>query len=81
MAELTLLTLVARHPHPTALARCAGAVPLFPVLRRLESAGLVTRRRGLYRLTDRGRVELALARALRASVARALTPARVNSHP
>jgi DNA-binding PadR family transcriptional regulator len=73
MAELTLLSLVARHPHPSALARRAGSAPLFPALRRLERAGLVTRRTGLYRLTQRGRSELALALAIRASVVRGAT--------
>ena len=60
MAEAVLLRLVCRYPHPTALARNAAGAPLFPVLERLERAGLVTRCRGLYRLTARGRRELAL---------------------
>jgi len=68
MAELALLSLVARHPHPRALARRAGTASLFPALRRLERAGLVIRRRGLYRLTERGRRELSLALALRAAI-------------
>jgi len=74
MAELALLSLVARHPHPRALARRAASAQLFPALRRLERAGLVTRRRGLYRLTARGRAELSLALSLRAAVLQAFTP-------
>ena len=72
MAEAALLRLLARYPHPTALARMVGP-PLFPLVARLERAGLVTRRRGLYRLTARGRSELALDRALRRSIARGLS--------
>jgi DNA-binding PadR family transcriptional regulator len=68
MAELTLLLLVARHPHPAALARRAGSATLFPALRRLECAGLVTRRRGLYRLTHLGRQQLGLAAAIARTV-------------
>jgi len=74
MAEAVLLRLLSRYPHPTALARhAAGAAPLFPVLTRLERAGLVTRRRGLYRLTARGRSELALDLELGRCVARGLS--------
>jgi len=72
MAEAALLRLLSRHPHPTALARMVGP-PLFPLVERLECAGLVTRRHGLYRLTVRGRSELALDRALQRSVARGLS--------
>jgi DNA-binding PadR family transcriptional regulator len=72
MAESALLRLLSRYPHPTALARIVGP-PLYPLVARLESAGLVTRRRGLYRLTVRGRRELALDRALQRSVARGLS--------
>ena len=72
MPEAVLLRLLSWYPHPVALARIAGA-PTFPALARLERAGLVTRRRGLYRLTARGRKELALDSALRRSVARGLT--------
>ena len=72
MSEAALLALVAAHPHPRALARRTGVGPVFAGLRRLERAGLVSRRRGLYRVTARGRDELALERALRARLARAL---------
>jgi DNA-binding PadR family transcriptional regulator len=64
MSEGALLSLVARYPHPIALARHARDGTMFVALRRLEARELVTRRRGLYRLTRRGRHELALARAL-----------------
>ncbi len=64
MSEARLLSLVERYPHPTALARRARDGSFFTGLRRLEAHGLLTRRRGLYRLTRRGRDELALLRAL-----------------
>jgi DNA-binding PadR family transcriptional regulator len=67
-----LLRLLWRYPHPAALARNAPGTQLFPVLRRLECAGLVTRRRGLYRLTARGKRELALELELGRAVARGL---------
>jgi DNA-binding PadR family transcriptional regulator len=68
VSEARLLSLVAAHPHPRDLARRAEGSALFPGLRRLERAGLVTRRRGLYRVTVRGRSEL----ALRVCIVRAL---------
>jgi len=71
MSEGALLSLVSRHPHPVALARIARG-PAFPLLARLERAGLVSRRGGLYRLTRRGRAELELQRALRRVTLRAL---------
>lgn len=64
MSEARLLSLVERYPHPTALARRARDGSLFAGLRRLEANGLLTRRRGQYRLTRSGRNELALLRAL-----------------
>jgi DNA-binding PadR family transcriptional regulator len=64
MSEARLLSLVERYPHPTALARRAHDGSLFTGLRRLEACGLLTRRRGQYRLTRRGRDELALVRAI-----------------
>jgi DNA-binding PadR family transcriptional regulator len=64
MSEARLLSLVERYPQPTALARRARDGSLFVGLRRLEARGFLTRRRGLYRLTRRGRDELALLRAL-----------------
>jgi hypothetical protein len=75
MAEDVLLRLLWRYPHPTALARAAAGTPLFPSLRRLERAGLVTRRSGLYRLTARGKRELALDLELGRCVARGLARA------
>jgi hypothetical protein len=73
MSEAVLLRLVRRYPHPTALARNAAGAPLFPALRRLERAGLVTRRRGLFRLTARGRAELAFEFELGRCIARGLS--------
>jgi len=64
MSEARLLMLVAAYPQPTALARRAGDAGVFPALRSLESRGLVWRRRGLYRLTRRGRDELAMSRTV-----------------
>jgi hypothetical protein len=73
MSEAVLLRLLSRYPHPAALARNAAGAPLFPLLRRLERAGLVERRRGLYRLTARGRAELALDLELGRCIARGLS--------
>jgi predicted transcriptional regulator len=70
MAEPRLLMLVLRYPNPRALARRAPGGRLFPALRRLEARGLVTRRRGEYRLTKRGREELTMAHALLRLLAR-----------
>jgi DNA-binding PadR family transcriptional regulator len=64
MSEAGLLSLVERDPHPTALARRVRDGSLFAGLHRLEAHGLLTRRCGEYRLTDRGRDELALIRSL-----------------
>jgi DNA-binding PadR family transcriptional regulator len=64
MSEERLLSLVMSYPHPTALARRVRDGSIFAALRRLEARGLVTRDRGLYRLTGRGRAELAMTRAL-----------------
>jgi DNA-binding PadR family transcriptional regulator len=65
MSEARLLGLVMSYPHPTALARHVRDGSAFPALRRFEARGLVSRRRGLYRLTKRGGDELAMSRALR----------------
>jgi hypothetical protein len=70
MSEARLLRLVRRYPHPRALARHAPDASTFPGLRRLEARGLLTRRRGEYRLTVRGRQELALAHVLTRLLAR-----------
>jgi len=64
MSELGVLFLVARYPHPVALARRVRDSSLFPALRHLEARGLLWREQGQYRLTRRGRNELALTRAL-----------------
>jgi DNA-binding PadR family transcriptional regulator len=71
MYEARVLSLVAQHPHPVALARQLRGGSLFTSLRRLEELGFVVRRRGLYRLTRRGREELSMTRALARLVARA----------
>ena len=71
MSEARLLWLVRQYPHPTALARRAHDHGLFVALRRLEARGLVTRRRGQYRLTAQGRDELDLTHALARIVVRA----------
>jgi DNA-binding PadR family transcriptional regulator len=64
MSEAFVLRLVERYPHPTALARRARDASVFVILRRLEARGLLWRRRGAYRLTQRGRAELAMTSAL-----------------
>lgn len=73
MSERAVLALVVRYPHPTALARYARDPSVFVTLRRLESQGLVRRRRGLYRLTSRARHELDTAHAVIRLLARALS--------
>ncbi len=69
MSETRLLALVARYPDPAALGRHVRDRSAFPALRRLERIGLVTRRRGQYRLTRRGRDELWMARSIARLVA------------
>jgi hypothetical protein len=64
MSELGVLFLVARYPHPVALSRRTRDSSLFPALRRLEARGFLWRRQGQYRVTRRGRNELALSRAV-----------------
>jgi len=64
MSETRLLSLVTRYPHPTALARHVRDGSVFVALRRLEARGFVRRRRGQFRLTKRGRDELAMTHAL-----------------
>lgn len=71
MSEARLLWSVQRYPHPTALARHVRDGSVFGALRRMEARGLVRRKRGEYRLTKRGRDELAMTRALARLVARA----------
>ena len=65
MSEARLLSFVLRYPHPTALARHVRDGRALAAIRRLEAGGLVTRRRGQYRLTRRGRDELATEYAVR----------------
>ena len=64
MSEARLLSLVLRHPHPTALARRVRDRSLHDGLRRLEANGLVRKQRGVYRLTWQGRRELATTKLL-----------------
>ena len=76
MTEARLLALSRSYPHPRALARRVRDRAMFVGLRRLEARGLVTQRRGLYRLTDRGRRELAMTEALWRLVARSYLASR-----
>jgi len=70
MSEARLLAYVLRYPDRVALARRLRDGRAFDSIRRLESRGLVTRRRDQYRLTRRGRDELAIARAVARLLAR-----------
>ena len=53
MSEAALLSLLLRYPHPKAVLRRVGGATLSLGLPRLERAGLVTRRRGLFVVTRR----------------------------
>jgi len=64
MSEARLLSLVARYPHRTALARHLRDGSILAAVSRLEARGLVTRRQEVYRLTRHGKVEFAMTRAL-----------------
>ena len=64
MSEAWVLSLVERYPHPTALARHAPDGRVFATLCGLEARGFLRRGRDRYRLTRRGREELAMTRAL-----------------
>lgn len=64
MSEAWVLSLVERYPQRVALARHANDGSVFVALRRLEARGFLRCRRDQYRLTRRGRDELALTRAL-----------------
>ena len=64
MSEARLLSLVARYPHPTALARRVRDGSMFTALRRLEAGGFLRRQGSSYLLTYRGRDELAMAGVL-----------------
>ena len=70
MSEAQLLSLVARHAHPTALARRVRDGSLFVALRRLEARGFLRRKDGNYLLTRRGRDELAMVAVLARLLAR-----------
>jgi DNA-binding PadR family transcriptional regulator len=70
MSEARLLWLVRRYPHPSALARHVRDGRVFAALRRLEARGLLARRQGEYRLTIRGREELAVTQLLTRLLAR-----------
>lgn len=61
MSEAWLLSMVFRYPHPQALARKAQNGAVVVGLRSLERRGFVKRYRDRYRLTQRGRDELAMA--------------------
>ena len=71
MSEAWLLSLVFRYPHPKALARKVQNGAVIAGLRSLERRGLVKRYRHHYRLTRRGRNELAMALAISRLVWRA----------
>src|SRR6476659_4759554 len=71
MSEARLLLLVSKYPHRTAVARKAKDGSVFTGVRSLERRGFVKRYRDQYRLTRRGRDELATARAIAKLVCRA----------
>ena len=64
MSELEVLFLVARCPNPVPLARRVRHSSVFLALRCLEERGFLWRQRGEFRLTRRGRHELAITVAL-----------------
>jgi hypothetical protein len=74
MSEAQLLVLVTKYGHPRALARHARDGSVFAALRRLEGRGYVTRAHGQFRLTGRGRDELAATQVLMRLVARTRSP-------
>jgi DNA-binding MarR family transcriptional regulator len=76
MSEAWLLSMVFRYPHPKALARKAQDGAVVAALRSLERRGFVRRYRDHYRLTRRGRDELAMACAIARLVRRADPAAR-----
>jgi DNA-binding PadR family transcriptional regulator len=71
-----MLSMVFRYPHPRALARKAHNGAVITGLRSLERRGFVRRYRDHYRLTHRGRDELAMACAITRLVWRADPAAR-----
>jgi DNA-binding PadR family transcriptional regulator len=72
MGDVVLLALVRRYPDSVALARRVRPGLLYGRLERLERARLITRRRRLYRLTQRGKQEFDLVTALQLAVERGL---------
>ena len=76
MSEALLLSLVRSYPNLTALARKTRNGAVFPALRSLEHRGIVRRYRNHYRLTRRGRDELAMACVIARVVSRAEYAAR-----
>jgi hypothetical protein len=64
MSEVWLLSMVFRYPYPKALARKTRNGAVIAGLRSLERRGLAKRYRDHYRLTRRGRHELAMALAI-----------------
>jgi predicted transcriptional regulator len=64
MSEAWLLSMVFRYPRPKALARKAQNGAVIAGMRSLVRRGFVTRSRDNYRLTRRGRDELAMACAI-----------------
>ena len=76
MSEALLLSLVCSYPNLTALTRRVQDGAVFAALRSLECRGFVTRYRDHYRLTRRGRDELAMACAIARLVSRAECAAR-----
>jgi DNA-binding IclR family transcriptional regulator len=70
--SLALLAVIARRPGPAhAVARELQVGTVYRLLESLETAGLVRRTRGTYRITRRGRNELRLQRLLAAATVRA----------
>jgi DNA-binding PadR family transcriptional regulator len=72
MSEPALLSLLMRYPHPVAIARRVNSSALYTGLERLERRGFVVRRRGLYRVTTRGRRALEFDEMLGTIVRRGL---------
>jgi predicted transcriptional regulator len=71
MSEARLLLLVSNYPHRATVARKVQDDAIFAGLRSLERRGLVRRQGDQYRLTHRGRDELAMACAIAQLVSRA----------
>ena len=76
MSEARLLALVSRYPDSKALALAVRDGAVFATLRSFERRGFVRRSRGQYRLTRRGRHELAMEHAVARLVLRTIRAAR-----